>query len=603
MPASTLTPFAAAAMQYARRGWLVLPLAARDKVPHPMLGSSGGFHRATSDHQQIAAWWHADPFANVGLVTGGDLGVVIDVDYLPHLDKLEHTLPETRTSITGGGGRHYFFALPEGVKISNRRGRLPEKELIGTKKVGIDVRGEATGYIVAPPSIHPDGGVYAWDGNRKLAQIPRWLLEVLTWEPPAAAPRPMPEGPRSQDHGHVIDRARAYLRAIPGAVSGQEGHKATFAAAQAMVRGFDLSEGEAFALLASEYNPRCVPPWSDRQLMHKVTSASAQGTMEIGSLRDKPGPERRARVIDLHAPREASVSSPPRWEGPPPDDDDAPDDGLPVAEPGDPPEMTPFVARFFASKTRAAAHWRGTGKSAGDTSPRGYDWTVACDVAKAGGSYDDIVSALLSRPDGHALREGMAYVRSTAERAAGSVAAKEKQQLEAVYLEVDAVTVQATRPPIYTLTIGPHEVSVSAAVLSSASKLKVAIMETTHSIPALPPARGGLFDQWINGLLTSAVVIEMPDDASTDTGEVEEVRHRLSAMPSGTGVDGLERGCVVEIDDVTSIVLLRPLFAAMRLSLPQITRPRLAQCLRSLGWESTREVVGDVQVRVWRGKR
>ncbi len=70
-----------------------------------------------------------------------------------------------------------------------------------------------------------------------------------------------------------IDRARQYLAKIPGAVSGQGGHNQTFSVACALVNGFALSEYDAYALL-SEYNQRCAPPWSERELKHKIASAA-----------------------------------------------------------------------------------------------------------------------------------------------------------------------------------------------------------------------------------------------------------------------------------------------------------------------------------------
>lgn len=91
-----------------------------------------------------------------------------------------------------------------------------------------------------------------------------------------------------------IDRARRYLTEIPGAVSGSGGHNQTFAAACALVNGFALSEHDAFALLAAEYNQRCSPPWSDRELWHKIKSAAA-------ATQDKP----RGHLLGTEAPRPA----------------------------------------------------------------------------------------------------------------------------------------------------------------------------------------------------------------------------------------------------------------------------------------------------------
>jgi archaellum biogenesis ATPase FlaH len=82
----------------------------------------------------------------------------------------------------------------------------------------------------------------------------------------------------------VIERARRYLDTLPGAVSGQAGHNATFHAACILVLGFCLTKSEALILL-SEYNRRCEPPWKEKELQHKIDSADKQPG-ERGFLRD-----------------------------------------------------------------------------------------------------------------------------------------------------------------------------------------------------------------------------------------------------------------------------------------------------------------------------
>jgi len=73
----------------------------------------------------------------------------------------------------------------------------------------------------------------------------------------------------------VIERARRYLDTIPGAVSGAGGHNQTFTAACAMILGFGLTKAEA-AVMLSDYNRRCEPKWSERELQHKIDSADKQ---------------------------------------------------------------------------------------------------------------------------------------------------------------------------------------------------------------------------------------------------------------------------------------------------------------------------------------
>lgn len=70
----------------------------------------------------------------------------------------------------------------------------------------------------------------------------------------------------------VIERATRYVATMPPAISGSGGHLATFNVAVALIHGFDLSEDEAWPILL-EYNKRCQPPWTEKELRHKLASA------------------------------------------------------------------------------------------------------------------------------------------------------------------------------------------------------------------------------------------------------------------------------------------------------------------------------------------
>jgi hypothetical protein len=60
---------------------------------------------------------------------------------------------------------------------------------------------------------------------------------------------------------------------MPPAVSGNHGHDATFAVALALVHGFALSKVQARSIML-EFNARCDPPWSEKELEHKLDSAA-----------------------------------------------------------------------------------------------------------------------------------------------------------------------------------------------------------------------------------------------------------------------------------------------------------------------------------------
>ena len=109
-------------------------------------------------------------------------------------------------------------------------------------------------------------------------------------------------------------RAIAYIAKMPGAVSGQHGHDATWRAALALVRGFELSEDDAFGILKEHYNPRCKPPWSDKDLLHKVEGASNDSRVSSGYVldRDRDWAPRVTRI----APPAVAIQTPAgRWDG------------------------------------------------------------------------------------------------------------------------------------------------------------------------------------------------------------------------------------------------------------------------------------------------
>jgi len=76
------------------------------------------------------------------------------------------------------------------------------------------------------------------------------------------------------------DRARRYVEKMPAAVAGSGGHDATFHVACVLVQGFALAPHQALPLFA-EYNQRCDPPWSEKELMHKLSGAERAGGLRV----------------------------------------------------------------------------------------------------------------------------------------------------------------------------------------------------------------------------------------------------------------------------------------------------------------------------------
>ena len=100
--------------------------------------------------------------------------------------------------------------------------------------------------------------------------------------PPASEPREHRHFAVAETSG-AVERARQYTAAIPPAIAGEHGDVHTFRVCCRVVRGFGLTDDDALSVLR-EWNSRCVPPWSERDLLEKVWRARRYGREPIGGL-------------------------------------------------------------------------------------------------------------------------------------------------------------------------------------------------------------------------------------------------------------------------------------------------------------------------------
>jgi len=210
---------------------------------------------ATTDTVAITAWWHKWPAANVGVACGGGL-YVIDVDP-GNGGSLEPfgELPPTLTVRTATGGTHLYYSVAD--DLPNSASKLAQ---------GVDTRGKG-GYVVGACSVRLQG-TYEVIHDLPIAPLPDCL------RPPAPARHQPRAGQLVLAGGtDVLQRARRYLDRVPGAIQGQDGSSDALRAAIKVGCGFSLPEDDCLELLMGDWNSRCVPPWSEAELRHKVTDA------------------------------------------------------------------------------------------------------------------------------------------------------------------------------------------------------------------------------------------------------------------------------------------------------------------------------------------
>ena len=149
-----------AALDYALRGWPVLPIRAGQKIP----ATRHGLLDASADPAQLARWFRSGDL-NLAIATGAPGPDVLDVDVrtdgnglraVRELNRQALLTGTQRLVATPSGGQHFYFT-GTGQSSSTLRGQFLDYKAAG-------------GYVLAPPSTVPAGSY------------------TLQWERPATAP-------------------------------------------------------------------------------------------------------------------------------------------------------------------------------------------------------------------------------------------------------------------------------------------------------------------------------------------------------------------------------------------------------------------------------
>jgi hypothetical protein len=196
---------------------------------------------------EIMSW----PKQNLAIITGKVSNlVVIDCDTEADARWFWNNKGQTNSIVKTRRGYHFYFRCPEGEPIRN----ATHVEWDGVSRY--DVRGEG-GYVLCPPSRHSEGE-YTW-------------AEPLI--PPSSLPPFNPEWrPERPEEEYESDKritdGIAYIAQI-NAVSGSGGHDDTYRAV-ACLHDSGMSESEALLAILSWNRTNADPPWSERDLLHKI---------------------------------------------------------------------------------------------------------------------------------------------------------------------------------------------------------------------------------------------------------------------------------------------------------------------------------------------
>ena len=273
-----------AALAYAKRGWPVFPChpsgttseagEALDKRPLGTLANNGVLDASTNP-ATIAAWWEAEPNANIGFALGQAGLAAIDIDPGGEIDLRPLNMGMTNlVAKTPRGGQHWFYALADDEIVSPSASKLAPH---------VDVR-SFNSYVLLAPSETRDG-VYTWANEGKPAHRSDEFVRVAN-----SHREKDPERNTWVIAPDLPENVKAAIRWLETdakiSVEGQGGDNTAYATA-AHLRSFGISEDLAVQLMWDHWNKRNKPPWSEDEADHfhlKVVNGYSYATSPPGNI-------------------------------------------------------------------------------------------------------------------------------------------------------------------------------------------------------------------------------------------------------------------------------------------------------------------------------
>ena len=246
---------AEAVVAYAETGWEVLALHSvssglcscgkldcEKPGKHPR--TPNGYKNATTDVAKLRSWWDQCPDANIGLALPEGI-VVVDIDSPEAMNELkvrEYELHATLTVTTARGSHSYY------------RTDVDVRRTIGKLFPGIDILVGGSGYVIAPPSVHPTGVVYElaegdFGNPDSIAPAPSWVEREFSKPKERLA---------SNESDRFADGTRnTNLTSFAGAM-----------------RRPGMSEASIAAALLVENQERCDPPLGNAEVLQIARSVA-----------------------------------------------------------------------------------------------------------------------------------------------------------------------------------------------------------------------------------------------------------------------------------------------------------------------------------------
>jgi hypothetical protein len=227
--------------------------------------------------------------------------VDVDLDHSLAIALAPQHLPSTGAVFGRKSKSRSHWLYYTEVLTDMRQWRLPGRKMV------VELRSTG-GQTVFPGSIHPSGEAIRWEKDGEPAVVdPVSLTKCLQaiYDEVCSQLRIVPRQPSPHTEcyasapPHILARARRYVAKMPVAISGQGGHDTTYHTACVLVIGFGLDRNDSLTILR-EWNEHCQPPWSERELEHKIDDALQEPGWRgyLLARAEKPSPQHSLTAIE-----------------------------------------------------------------------------------------------------------------------------------------------------------------------------------------------------------------------------------------------------------------------------------------------------------------
>lgn len=258
--------------EYVDSGWSILPVRPEEK--RPFMTNWLQYTKTRATHEMVDNWFNTLSGAGVGAVTGKISGmIVLDIEHnCPFkIEDLLKKYPTQMVARSGSGGYHLFYQYPTNVSKVSNRVRIFE---------GADLRADG-GFIVLPPTIHPNGNRYEWVKRGPLGAFPMPLLDLRS-------------EPTTRNEGWITE-------ALRGVTEGGRNDTCARLAGYFFKKGMNADIVEALLMDWNERNDPPLPAREVRTTIKSIERSHAMGETQFTSVEyiDDTPQEQKPSTFDV----------------------------------------------------------------------------------------------------------------------------------------------------------------------------------------------------------------------------------------------------------------------------------------------------------------